>query len=170
MSQISRYEPQRTAPASVDNRRSSNSLFPPYYPERTSSLPRSNSSEAEQRRNSQASNTISSQTLPGEVEEEGGGGGGEESAKAKRRSIWQRYYHFLLVVLPRGWSIEYISCFISVAAFVSLMVVLNQYDNKRMPSWPLDITLNTLLALLTAVSQTCFVYPVVQGISQMKWN
>jgi hypothetical protein len=88
----------------------------------------------------------------------------------KKKSIWHKFTYFFLVVLNRGWSIEYISCLISVAAYVSIVLVLNRYDQKAMPSWPLGISLNTLLAFLTAISQTCFVQPVVQGLSQMKWN
>lgn len=88
----------------------------------------------------------------------------------KKKPLWQKFTHSFLVVLNRGWSIEYISCLISVAAYMTIVLVLNRYDQKAMPSWPMGITLNTLLAFLTAVSQTCFVQPVVQGLSQMKWN
>jgi hypothetical protein len=92
------------------------------------------------------------------------------NSRTEKKSIWQKFTYFFFVILNRGWSIEYISCLISVAAYVSIVVVLNRYDQKAMPSWPMGITLNTLLAFLTAVSQTCFVQPVVQGLSQMKWN
>lgn len=163
----SRYKPLRAPPVPVDNSRPSNSLFPPYHPERTSSLPQSVAPEANQRSSSpQSSHQASSSTSARSVEK----GKGAGVVETKRGSVWQRFTRFILVVLPRGWTLEYVSCFISIAAFMSLVIVLSQFDQKPMPSWPLGITLNTLLALLAAISQACFVYPVVQGLSQMKWN
>lgn len=87
-----------------------------------------------------------------------------------RAPKWKDIDYFLVEVLPRGWTIEVISSVISVAAFISIVVVLSQYNQHTNPSLPLGITLNTLLAFLTAVSQSCFLNPVIQGLSQMKWN
>ncbi|KAH8705887.1 hypothetical protein BGW36DRAFT_284949 [Talaromyces proteolyticus] len=88
----------------------------------------------------------------------------------KKNSTVHGISHFFLEVLPRGWTIEILSCAMSVAALISIVIVLNQYNQQSMPSWPLGITLNTLLAFLTAVSQAGFLNPVFQGLSQMKWN
>lgn len=159
------HESQQAADDSPVSPQSSSGLFPPYYPERTTSPSRSNTPSSEQRAHSQASNKITSQ-----VYTQGVIGAVVGDSMPKKKSLWQKFPNILPAVLNRGWSIEYISCLISVTAFVSIIIVLNRYDQKAMPSWPMGITLNTLLAFLTAVSQTCFVQPVVQGLSQMKWN
>lgn len=165
MSHTSHHESQRAASVSPINSEETSSLFPPYYLERSPSPSRTNSPEVVQKTQSQASNKNSTQLVTQNLV-----GDDEDGLVPKERSIWRKLSSFFLLGLPRSWLIEYVSSFISIAAFVSIVVVLHQYDQKSMPSWPLDITLNTLLALLTAVSQTCFVYPVVQGLSQMKWN
>lgn len=165
MSHSSPHEAQQAAAESPVSPQSSSGLFPPYYPERSTSLPPSDTSSTGQRSQSQASNKTSSQVY---TQEAIGAVAGDSAPKNK--SLWQKFTYFFVVLLGRGWCIEYISCIISVAAYVSIVLVLNRYDQKVMPSWPMGITLNTLLAFLTAVSQTCFVQPVVQGLSQMKWN
>uniref|UniRef100_A0A093USJ1 Uncharacterized protein n=1 Tax=Talaromyces marneffei PM1 TaxID=1077442 RepID=A0A093USJ1_TALMA len=141
-------------------------LFPPYYPERNASLPESSISDIERRSESQASSKTASQVFVRDLENDKGKG----FNPARRSSGRWNISHFLFDVLPRGWSLEYISCFISATAFVSIVVVLHQFDQHKIPSWPLGITLNNLLAFLTAIGQSTFVFPVVQGLSQMKWT
>ncbi|KAE8551387.1 hypothetical protein EYB25_005272 [Talaromyces marneffei] len=115
---------------------------------------------------SQASSKTASQVFVRDLENDKGKG----FNPARRSSGRWNISHFLFDVLPRGWSLEYISCFISATAFVSIVVVLHQFDQHKIPSWPLGITLNNLLAFLTAIGQSTFVFPVVQGLSQMKWT
>lgn len=72
-------------------------------------------------------------------------------------------------VFPRGWSTEVISSAISITAFISIVVILSRYDQQPSPTL-LGHTLSALLAFLTAISQTCFLQPVIQGVSRMQWN
>lgn len=141
-------------------------LFPPYYPERNASLPESSISDIGRRSASPASSKTASQVFVRDLENDKGKG----FNPARRSSRRWKISYLLSEVLPRGWALEYISCFISAATFVSIAVVLHQFDQHKVPSWPLGITLNTLLAFLTAISQSTFVFPVVQGLSQMKWT
>ena len=47
--------------------------------------------------------------------------------------------------------------------------MLGMYDTKPAPQWPLGITINSLVALLTSLSRLAFMVPLVQGMSQLKW-
>jgi hypothetical protein len=69
-----------------------------------------------------------------------------------------------------AWSLELLSCVLSIVALGMIILLLRQYDKQPPPTWPLGITLNTVLALLATITKAAFAYPVFQGISQMKWD
>lgn len=52
----------------------------------------------------------------------------------------------------------------------AIIVVLYLYDQQRPPKWPLDITLNSLLALLSTISKAAFMISLAEVMSQWKWN
>src|SRR5438067_88774 len=117
-------------------------LFPPYYPERNASLPESSISDIGRRSASPASSKTASQVFVRDLENDKGMG----FNPARRSSRRWKISYLLSDVLPQGWTLEYISCFISAATFMSIAIVLRQFDQHKVPSWPLGITLNTLLA------------------------
>lgn len=83
---------------------------------------------------------------------------------------WLEIHSSSLGPFPRGWSTEVVSSAISIAAFLSIIIILGRYDQQPSPTFPLGNTLATLLAFLTAISQACFLQPVIQGVSQMQWS
>jgi hypothetical protein len=83
---------------------------------------------------------------------------------------WRDIHSPSLEVFPRGWSTEVISSVISITAFLSIVVILSRYDQQPSPIFPPGNSLAALLAFLTAISQTCFLQPAIQGVSQMQWN
>lgn len=160
------YESLRRVPVPPSFSYNNNSdLFPPYYSHsRDSSRARSDTSSSETTEVIPlpvSSDKNTTRVNPHDVKKVKG---------SKGKSGWRGFSHFFLEVLPRGWSIEILSCIMSLAALVAIVIVLKEYDQQTMPTWPLGITLNTLLAFLTAISQAGFVNPVFQGLSQMKWN
>jgi hypothetical protein len=160
------YESLRRVPVQPSlSHNNNNDLFPPYYSHsRDSSRARSDTS-------SSSSGTTEAAPLPVSSDKNTIRADGVEKTKgSKGKSKNRGFSYFFLEVLPRGWSIEILSCIMSLAALVAIIIVLKEYDQQTMPSWPLGITLNTLLAFLTAISQAGFVNPVFQGLSQMKWN
>ena len=68
-----------------------------------------------------------------------------------------------------SWRIEIISMFTSVAALAAIIGVLSHFDGHALPDWPRTITLNTLIALLTAIANASMVAPLSSGLSQLKW-
>jgi hypothetical protein len=162
------YESLRRMPVQPSfSHNNNNDLFPPYYSHsRDSSRARSDTSTS-------SSGTTEAAPLPVSSDKDtirAGAHSVEKTKGSNGKSKNRGFSHFFLEVLPRGWSIEILSCIMSLAALVAIIIVLKEYDQKSMPSWPLGITLNTLLAFLTAISQAGFVNPVFQGLSQMKWN
>lgn len=69
-----------------------------------------------------------------------------------------------------AWLPEILCCLVSIGCVVALALVLRKYDGWRLADWPLSISLHTLVAFLASVTQATFVYPVIVGLSQLKWN
>lgn len=51
----------------------------------------------------------------------------------------------------------------------TLAGVLLHFDNQGLPQWPLGLTLNTVVALLSTLARAAFLIPVAESISQLKW-
>ncbi|EQB54321.1 hypothetical protein CGLO_05859 [Colletotrichum gloeosporioides Cg-14] len=68
-----------------------------------------------------------------------------------------------------AWWQEVLLCFASVALVTTLASVLLQSDNQGLPQWPLGLTLNTVVALLSSLARSAFLIPVAESISQLKW-
>lgn len=69
-----------------------------------------------------------------------------------------------------AWWPEVVWCVVSVACIAVLVSVLSVYNDKPLPRWPLALTLNTVIAFISTVCRTAFVIPVVEALSQSKWN
>ncbi|KAK4230588.1 hypothetical protein QBC38DRAFT_356708 [Podospora fimiseda] len=68
------------------------------------------------------------------------------------------------------WLPELFCWLLSLLCFVAIVVVLKVYDGRELSDWPLAVSLNTLVAFLTAICQVALAIPLSEGISQLKWN
>lgn len=64
---------------------------------------------------------------------------------------------------------ETISFAISLSSLAAIVGVLALFDGRRIPNWPTGLTLNTLIALLTASANAAITTPLQQGLGQLKW-
>lgn len=71
----------------------------------------------------------------------------------------------------RDWVWEIAAAVFSLTCVVAIIVVLRTHQEKSLASWHFvyDITLNTLVALLSTLSRTALIVPVASCISQLKW-
>ncbi|KAL6918855.1 hypothetical protein FSST1_002881 [Fusarium sambucinum] len=70
----------------------------------------------------------------------------------------------------RPWLAEFIWCALALSFFAALVAVLFHFDNHPLPEWPLGLTVNTLIALLSTVCRAMVIVPIEEGLSQLKWN
>lgn len=68
-----------------------------------------------------------------------------------------------------SWAFEIVSLLVSAAAVAGIIVVLAHFDSRPLPEWPLNITLNTLIALLSTLANANLAIPLQSGLSQLKW-
>ncbi|KAH7364379.1 hypothetical protein BKA65DRAFT_491161 [Rhexocercosporidium sp. MPI-PUGE-AT-0058] len=68
------------------------------------------------------------------------------------------------------WFLEIFCLVVGVLTFAANIAVLAVFHNKPLPQWPFGITLNTLIALISAVTNACLAVPLASGFGQLKWN
>lgn len=69
-----------------------------------------------------------------------------------------------------GWWKELLWCVVSIACIPALVGMLRRFENQPLPDWPHGITLNTAVAFISTLCRTAFLLPVVEALSQLKWN
>ncbi|KAI9690682.1 MAG: hypothetical protein M1820_009916 [Bogoriella megaspora] len=71
----------------------------------------------------------------------------------------------------RWWLSELLASTLSIAVLCALVLLLHNYNGRKESDWPSRLfTLNSVTALLAALTRICFMIPVVQAISQAKWD
>jgi hypothetical protein len=68
-----------------------------------------------------------------------------------------------------SWLWESISCLTAVAGIIATVVLLHCYDSKALPSWPLGITLGSLLSIFATVITASISVPLSSGLGQLGW-
>ncbi|KAJ4295934.1 hypothetical protein N0V88_004636 [Collariella sp. IMI 366227] len=68
------------------------------------------------------------------------------------------------------WLAEILCALLSIVCLAVIIGVLKTYDGRSLTDWPLSVSLNTLLAFLTAICQVSLAVPLSEGLSQLKWN
>jgi hypothetical protein len=72
-------------------------------------------------------------------------------------------------VLKR-WLLEIISWSLSAACMAGIIVVLVVYKDKNIPNWPLGLTLNAYISVLSKISTAALLLPVSEALGQLKWS
>ncbi|KAF2731233.1 hypothetical protein EJ04DRAFT_526326 [Polyplosphaeria fusca] len=70
----------------------------------------------------------------------------------------------------KRWLLEIISWSLSAACMAGIMIVLFVYKDKRIPKWPLGLTLNAYISVLSKVASASLLLPVSEAIGQLKWG
>ena len=71
------------------------------------------------------------------------------------------------------WAWEVLATTISIAATISLIVVLSQADGRLQKSWTFgaaQLTINTIIALLSTVIRAALLIAVAGALNQSMWN
>ncbi|KAF2184597.1 hypothetical protein K469DRAFT_739266 [Zopfia rhizophila CBS 207.26] len=68
------------------------------------------------------------------------------------------------------WLLEIISWVISALCMDAIVVVLFVRKDKRVPDWPMGLTLNAYIAILSRISSAALVLPVTEALGQLKWS
>ncbi|KAK7736443.1 hypothetical protein SLS63_003421 [Diaporthe eres] len=69
-----------------------------------------------------------------------------------------------------SWTWEIVALLLAVGAVASIIALLARYDGRPLPSWPYEITLNALIAVLTTIANASMAVPLSSGLGQLKWE
>lgn len=67
------------------------------------------------------------------------------------------------------WAWELSALLIAIASFIAIVILLLVYQNKTLSSWGVPLSINAVVAILTALYKGCLALPVAEGLSQLKW-
>ena len=82
------------------------------------------------------------------------------------RSWTQKYWNLANSL----WLWEFCGWSLSTACLMTIVGLLAHYNGKPLRDWPHSITLNSTLAILSAVSKSALMIPVAAGLGQLKWT
>ncbi|MCJ1440581.1 MAG: hypothetical protein MMC23_001066 [Stictis urceolatum] len=69
-------------------------------------------------------------------------------------------------VLWLGEILSFLLAFVTLAAIITL---LGTQKDKPLPAWPSLFSLNSLLSVLSSIMKTALLYPIAEGIGELKW-
>lgn len=68
-----------------------------------------------------------------------------------------------------GWWFEILSAILSIVCIVAIIIILVEFDGKRLSSWNWVISPNAVLSILSTAAKAVMILPVSESISQLKW-
>ena len=68
-----------------------------------------------------------------------------------------------------AWASEIASVVLAFAMLAAIVVLLTIRQDKPLPDWPSLLGINSLVAIFSSVFKVALLYPVVEGISELKW-
>lgn len=72
-------------------------------------------------------------------------------------------------LIQHDWFWEILSMVGAVLALAAIVSTLLLHVHRPLPKWPLTITINSLIAVFSAILKACLVLPISECISQLKW-
>jgi hypothetical protein len=70
----------------------------------------------------------------------------------------------------RSWSWEIASLIFAIALLVAIIAVPAHYNDKVLKRWPYDISLNTIIAILSTFMRASMMLVVAELVGQMGWH
>lgn len=71
--------------------------------------------------------------------------------------------------LSRLWLVELASLSLAYVSFGAIIITLLTHQDLPLPKWPSLISINTLVAVFTAIMKASMLLPIAEGVSQLKW-
>ncbi|KAG4426773.1 hypothetical protein IFR04_000204 [Cadophora malorum] len=74
------------------------------------------------------------------------------------------------IISNGSWFLEILCLVVGILSFGASIALLVVFHDKPLPQWPFGITLNTLIALVSAITNASLAVPLASGFGQLKWN
>lgn len=85
---------------------------------------------------------------------------GEASTKPSQQppSVWNQ------------WRVEILNCILMISMLCAMVVVLSLNNGKALPDWSSTISINTVVAVISAVLKASAALILAEGVSDAKWK
>ncbi|KAF2108493.1 hypothetical protein BDV96DRAFT_616292 [Lophiotrema nucula] len=99
-----------------------------------------------------------------------------ESAKSSSANVAERIEKKLMEWSQSGniakrWLLEIICWALSALCMTAIIIVLYFYSGKPVPTnWPMALTLNAYISILSKVAAAALIFPASEAIGQLKWS
>ncbi|KAK1990633.1 hypothetical protein LX36DRAFT_531475, partial [Colletotrichum falcatum] len=69
------------------------------------------------------------------------------------------------------WALEFLSIFLAFSSLAAILAILSIHQGQPLPQWPRFVSINSLVAVFSAILKAALVMPVAEaGIGQLKWS
>lgn len=68
------------------------------------------------------------------------------------------------------WWYETVGCAFFVSAFIGIIATVWSFDNRPLPHWPFELSINTFIAAFSVLLKTSAGLVLAEGISHIKWT
>ncbi|KAH0428466.1 hypothetical protein CcaCcLH18_09024 [Colletotrichum camelliae] len=72
--------------------------------------------------------------------------------------------------LWKTWYLEIMSSLLAFSCLLAIVIILFIYQGQPLPKWPEYLSINSLMAIFTAVFKASLIMPVAEGLGQLKWE
>lgn len=98
-------------------------------------------------------------------------GESEALVQGTSRSKWLRFLERYHLEVFAWWKVEILAWLLSLAGLIAIALVLQKYDGRGLSNLnlPRRLTINGIVAALSAASRACLVIPVSSVILQELW-
>ena len=91
--------------------------------------------------------------------------GSREDIQTRQPDHLNSVYNRATTFWVNGWTSEVLSCTLAITALACLIATLKAFDGNVLTEMPLHISINTLIAIFTAVIKSSILLPVSEGTS-----
>ena len=70
----------------------------------------------------------------------------------------------------QDWWLEILCCGLFVAALMAIVGAVLPYQDQPLPQWPYNVSINTLISILAAITKAAMLLVIAEGLSQLKWT
>ena len=93
-----------------------------------------------------------------------------ETSLARPPTFILKMREFITRYIVEWWLAEILSWLFSALCFCTIIAVLFYYDGRRLPQWPMGLTLNGFISVFSGLAKSALLLPTCEAVGQLKWN
>ena len=92
----------------------------------------------------------------------------EDSTSVEARGLSHKLSLYDRYILD-SWWFEFLSWLLATVMLLALLILLGKFDGKSLSEWHSNLTMNTIIAVVSQLVQMVLLVPIASSISQLQW-